>query len=104
MSKLGVGVGEDFPVDDSAPAQEEGGCCRDRHEAFRQWREQKRQWHRMRHEWRARKAAMREQFRREVLGDGLAPDERHHRQMHHIVLGALALIGLAALFSAHRDH
>ena len=101
MTKFGVGVGEDFPVDDSTPeaAQEDGGCCRDRHEAFRQWREQKRQWRRMRHEWHARRAAMREQFRREFFGD----TERQHRHFHHAVLGALALIGLAALFS-HRDH
>jgi hypothetical protein len=106
MSKLGVGVGEDFPVDDTAPNPEQSDCAQEHFEA---WREQRRQWRKMRHEWRAKRAAMREQFRaryghRHGPDDGVCADERHQRHVHHVVLGALALIGLAALFGAHRDH
>lgn len=111
MSKIDVSVGEDFPVD---PPQEheqhgnDGGCCGrhgaggDGYEAWRQWREQKRQWRRMRAEWRARRHAMRHQFRREYW-DRSAP--HHDRLVHSLVLGALAVIGIAAIFGGHHhDH
>ena len=108
MGKLGVGVGEDFPVDEGKQTGGESGCCGggDRHEAFHQWREQKRQRrHEMRAEWRARRQAMRARFREEFSANGDARSEhlRHHTQ--HLVLGALAVIGLAALFGhRHHDH
>ena len=107
MSKFGVGVGEDFPVDDTAPNPEQDDRAQ---EHFAAWCEQKRQWRKMRHEWRAKRAAMREQFRarhghhHHDADDGVVADDRHKRHVHHVVLGALALIGLAALFNAHREH
>ncbi|MDE2183605.1 MAG: hypothetical protein KGJ78_11355 [Alphaproteobacteria bacterium] len=110
MSKLGVGVGQDFPVGDAPKEQSTHGegCCGaessgDRYEAWRRWQEQKRYWRQMRADWRARRAAMREQFRREVCGED-DDVRRHHRVVHGVVLGALAVIGLAALFGHHHDH
>ena len=95
MSKFGVGVGEDFPVDEQAqgPAQEPGGCgAMDRDEAIRKWRQ-------MRFEWRARKRAMREQFRREFA------DDEHREHAKHVAgsvaVAVLALVGLAALIGRH---
>ena len=96
MSKFGVGVGEDFPVDEQAQGQEqESGCCgggMDRDEAIRKWRQ-------MRSEWRARKRAMREQFRREFA------DEGHREHAKHVAgslaVAVLAFVGLAALLGRH---
>ncbi len=104
MSKLDVGVGEEFPVSEGAAVPESGRCGADcgpgdRGEAYRQWREQKRQWHRqMRAEWRTRKHAMRERYRSEFSGanTGEGPHLSAHH-MRHLAIGALALIGLAAL-------
>jgi hypothetical protein len=89
MTKIGVGVGEEFPLDEPAQTtnnpedQEhrdgyrghgerfESGCCYSRTEyearraAYRQWRDEhralRRQW---RDEWRARKRAFRDELRR----------------------------------------
>lgn len=104
MSKLDVGVGEEFPVDDGVAAKESGkygtGCGPgDRGEAYRQWREQKRLWRRkIRAERHARRHAMRERFRREFPDDENG-EERHLRASHlrHMAIAVLALIGLAAL-------
>ncbi|MDE2164692.1 MAG: hypothetical protein KGJ53_16145 [Alphaproteobacteria bacterium] len=122
MSKFGVGVGEDFPVDEKAQqedtlhgddASSDPGCCgrgfhrhhgdshADHHEAWRRFR------HQMRAEWRARKRTMREQFRRgawEASDAHPAGDDRHGPRPHHFVIGALALIGLAALLGRHHDN
>jgi hypothetical protein len=115
MSKLGVGVGEEFPVDEekkceetaAAPGEDAdpcrcgpgshfGGTRAERREAMRRWR------HQMRSEWRARRRAMHEQFHRKFAG------EMHHHDARHVVgklaVAGLALIGLAALFHYHHDH
>ena len=107
MSKLDVGVGEEFPVDEGTAAQESGACgtgCGpgDRSEAYRQWREQKRQWRQqMRAEWRTRKHAMRERFRGEFSGADASEGPHlsaHH--MRHLAIGALALIGWRLFWAA----
>ena len=63
MSKIGVGIGEEFPADDSKSAEapegdrrkdERDAECAKRREAYRKWREQRRQW---RKEWRERSRA-----------------------------------------------
>ena len=63
MSKIGVGIGVEFPADDSKPAEapegdrrkdERDAECAKRREAHRKWREQRRQW---RKEWRERSRA-----------------------------------------------
>ena len=89
MSKFGVGVGEDFPVDEQAQETEFCGAGTGRGEAIRKW-------HQMRSEWRARKRAMREQFRREF-----AADADHHHRAGTLALAGLAVIGLAALLGRH---
>jgi hypothetical protein len=102
MSKIGVNVGEDFPVDEGAPpnTSEPEGCRGNRAEAFRQWHARKHQWHQKRAEWRARKRAMREQFREEFGRGGHFRGQR----AGHLALGVLALVGLAALLGfAHHD-
>jgi hypothetical protein len=121
MSKLGVGVGEEFPVDeekkrdDAAAPLGEGAssdpwCCDpgfgprfggphdDHHEAWRRWRNQ------MRAEWQAHRHAMHQHFhnRQPAEGEGEAP-HRYHPRPYHLVVGALAVIGLAALLG-HRHH
>lgn len=72
MSKIGVGIGEEFPADDSKPAEapegdrrkdERDAECAKRREAYRKWREQRRQWRKeWRKEWRERSRA----FQREL--------------------------------------
>jgi len=57
MTKIGVGIGEEFPADDSKPAEAPRGDRRNcahgsdearaaRREAHRKWREQRREWRR----------------------------------------------------------
>src|ERR1700761_7731458 len=87
MSKFGVGVGEDFPVDDgSGPgAGANQGQPRDDRAEYEDWkrrreahRAQHEQWHAQREEWRQRKHAFKEKIRaaaRESFGDDY--DDRH---------------------------
>ena len=108
MSKLGVGVGEEFPVDEQNRPQpeqnEEPGCCgadwhrqrQARREAWRRFR------HQMHEEFHARRRAMRDSLRQQDGVEILGPDVLRDRHLHHLVIGALAVIGLAALFSHHR--
>jgi hypothetical protein len=90
MSKIGVGIGEDFPVDDGQPRASRGDGREDgprregyqgdyrprddgrdddaeyaaRREAHRAWREQRREWKRQwRDEWRARRRDFRDRFK-----------------------------------------
>jgi tRNA A37 N6-isopentenylltransferase MiaA len=102
MSKIGVGVGEDFPVDEndkSGPEVEDLGNCHSRHRARRQaWHQFRRQ---MREEWHARRQAM-----RDALNDREAVEAIHDfrtRHLHHVLIGGLAVVGLAALFGALRS-
>ena len=81
MSKIGVGVGDDFPVDDgqgrntgSEPPPgddraefEEWKRRRDDYRAQREaWRAQREDWRKQRDEWRARRRAFRDQLRGEM--------------------------------------
>ena len=79
MSKIGVGIGEEFPADDSKPAEapesdrrrdERDAECAKRREAYRKWRDQRRQW---RKEWRERSRA----FQRE-LSEHIQENVRHN--------------------------
>jgi hypothetical protein len=71
MSKIGVGVGEDFPVDDGHGGAPGGGQApRSEQEEFEdwkrrrdQWRAQREQWRSQRDEWRAKKRAFRQKIR-----------------------------------------
>jgi hypothetical protein len=106
MSKLGVGVGEDFPLDEEKTRQagEESPCCgsewhRQRAQGREAWRRMREQ---MRAEWRARRHAMHQRFAERDPIEPIASAEAHSRHMHHLAVGALALIGLAALLGHHR--
>src|SRR5437868_12898588 len=76
MSKIGVGIGEDFPVDDGKPREgfrsderPQGDRDNDaeyaaRREAHRAWHDQRREWKRQwRDEWRARRRDFKSQFK-----------------------------------------
>jgi hypothetical protein len=92
MSKFGVGVGDDFPVDDgrgNEPGHDQAGPQDDRAE-YEEWkrrrdahRAQRDEWRRQREEWRDRKRAFKERVRaaaRESFGprDGDYEYERHY--------------------------
>lgn len=103
MSKFGVGVGEEFPLDEKPRAEGEGErCCGHgahdaRHEAWRRFK------HQMRAEWWARKRAMHDAYHHR---DGVeAMHDPHDHRIHHLIIGGLAMFGLAALLGAlrHRD-
>lgn len=83
MSKFGVGVGDEFPMDDGGRGNQPGGDQgqpRDDREEFEEWkrrrdahRAQREAWHRQREEWRERKRAFKEKVRqaaRETFGEG----------------------------------
>lgn len=97
MSKFGIGIGEEFPVDEqSQPDVPEEGAHRCRHgrhghhKAWRHFRQRmKAEWHSRHHGRHGRNADG-----VEVLGDLRA----HH--VHKLVIGGLALIGVAALIGA----
>ena len=121
MSKIGVGVGEDFPVDDghgAAPGGPQGP--RSEQEEFEdwkrrrdQWRAQREQWRAQRDEWRARKRAFKQKIReaaQESFGqewDGYRYDRyRRSRGFGPIwavipILGIVLFVSLiAAIFKA----
>ena len=106
MSKIGVGVGEDFPVneeprDHTEPEVEDLGDCRGgrqaRREAWRRFR------HQMHAEWHARRRAWRDHLHDRDPVEAMA--EFRGRHLHHLIVGGLAVVGLAALLGAlhHRD-
>ena len=82
MSKIGVGVGEDFPVDDGAGKTGPGDDDRAEYETWKrrrdawrarreQWRADQDEWRQRRDEWRARRRAFKEKVRnaaRETFG------------------------------------
>ncbi|HEY5339360.1 MAG TPA: hypothetical protein VIJ85_14220 [Rhizomicrobium sp.] len=81
MSKFGVGVGDDFPVDDGSGNAAGGDQApRDDREDYEEWkrrreahRAQREQWRAQREEWRNRKRAFKEKVRaaaRESFGAG----------------------------------
>lgn len=94
MSKFGVGVGDDFPVDDGNGRGEGGdqGPPRDEREEFEDWkrrreahRARREQYRQQRAEWQERKRAFKEKIRaaaRESFGDARYDDDRGYRGWH----------------------
>jgi len=107
MTKLDVGIGEEFPLDEDAPRQPENkaesvGCDEDwrnrrrqRREAWRRFRDQ------MHAEWHGRRRGFRDGLNRQ--DDAEILDALRSRHVQHLALGALALIGLAALLGLRRN-
>jgi len=86
MTKIGVGIGEEFPADDTKPAKAPAGDRRTgrcgssedravRREAYRKWREQRRAWRR---QWRK---ALHEQ-RNERRSDWRAWSRTFQHELH----------------------
>ena len=102
MSKIGVGVGEDFPVDENdkeEPAVEDLGTCHQRHRARREaWRRFKQQMHQ---EWHPRRRAFRDAVNEN--DDVEAIHVLRDKQLHHLIIGGLAVLGLAAIIAGLRQ-
>jgi len=105
MSKIGVGVGEDFPVDEknrpdteSGPEVEDLGTCHSRNDARRDaWRQFR---HQMHEEWHAKRRAFRDRLNER---DGVeAIHDFRERHLHHLIVGGLAVLGLAAIITGLR--
>lgn len=114
MTKYGVGVGEDFPLDEDNRRPGEEGAehepggphpyhGEDWHRRRRQAREALRQMRaQMRAEWRARCREMHDRFRQSEPvepADGVRADKLMH--LAQVGIAALAVIGLAALLGRH---
>lgn len=94
MSKFGVGVGDDFPVDDGngQGASGDQGPPRDDREEFEEWkrrreahRARREQYRQQREEWRERKRAFKEKIRaaaRESFGEGRYDGDHHYYGWH----------------------
>lgn len=100
MSKFGVGVGEDFPVDENKSetgAEDLGHCHRGHHGRKEAWRKFR---HQMHEEWHARRRAF-----RDGLNDRDAVEAIRQHHLHHLIVGGLAVLGLAAIIAGlrHRD-
>jgi hypothetical protein len=120
MTKIAVGIGEDFPADDSKPAETPNGDrrgeradqshydarCAARRQAYRKWREQRRQWKRQwRNEWRAHRRAFSAELR------GSIPEIHDGRSRTHpfdwntpilwAVLGIIAAIAVVSFLLSH---
>ena len=130
MSKIGVGVGDDFPVDDGAPKNDSGPQApRDDRAEFEEWkhrrdayRAQKDAWRAQREEWRARRddwkahikaqsRAWRDDFREDIragAGEFAGPYGRYRRRGYFPFYGllmrilfAVAAIALIVFVFAH---
>lgn len=94
MSKIGVGVGEDFPV-----AEDVNETSENNQENCRHGRHGRERWGHFRHKMRELRAA-RHAFHHH---HGDAEDMMAHIRAHHLkglLIGGLALIGAAAILSA----
>ncbi len=116
MGKLGVGVGDDFPIDEGKPRdaappgagpdyEKEREEWRKRREEWRkqrdEWREKRRQW---RDEWRRKRREFREEMRARYGGDFDDYEPwRWYGDPHHLfrILGILALIVVTIMIFSH---
>ena len=105
MSKIGVGVGEDFPVDENKPEPDAAeaeylGTCHSRHQARRDaWRRFR---HQMHEEWHAKRRAFRDGLNDREAAEAI--QEFRARHLHHLIVGGLAVLGLAAIIAGFRRH
>jgi hypothetical protein len=75
MTKIGVGVGEDFPMEDRPSGQgggegPPGGCGWSQDWDSAEWRARREEWRQQRREWRARHREWRGNFRAEMRARG----------------------------------
>jgi hypothetical protein len=114
MSKFGVGVGDDFPVDDGSGQGADGnqGPSGDDRADYEEWkrrreahRASREQWRAQREEWRGRRRAFKEKIRaaaRESFGDDWE-DRRYRRRAYHgfrfPLLALIPILGLVLVVS-----
>jgi len=93
MSKIGVGVGEDFPVDDSKQQEQGRDWDRefaDRRDAHQRWHDQRREWKR---QWKEEWYAQRGGFHAVYAGHrGVGP-----RLSWNAIFAVLAVLGVIAI-------
>jgi len=66
MGKLGVGIGDDFPIDEPNEPDSANPEARAQYEAKREeWRKARAEWRKRRDEWRAKRRELREEWHRE---------------------------------------
>jgi hypothetical protein len=114
MGKLGVGIGDDFPVDDGKP--ENGSPDPDYEKQREEWRRKSDEWHRAREEWRERRRQWRDEwrkkkreFRQEMkarYGDAFDDHDHYnhwHTDSHHVmrIIAIVALIAVTIMIFSH---
>ncbi|HEV2562963.1 MAG TPA: hypothetical protein VGT78_12555 [Rhizomicrobium sp.] len=86
MSKIGVGVGEDFPVDDGPGKTGNEQDDRAEYEEWRrrraEWRAQRERWRSQRDEWRAKRRAFKEKVRN-AAHETFGPEWESYRRARH---------------------
>jgi hypothetical protein len=108
MGKLGVGVGDDFPIDEGKGPTNGPQNDPDYEKQREEWRRQREEWHRSREEWRERRRQWRDawrqkkrEFRAEMKARyGDAYDDDHHHHWHydsHQFMRVIAIVGLVAV-------
>lgn len=113
MSKIGVGIGEDFPVDDGESG---GGDDRADYEAWKRrrdewrakrdhWRAEQEEWRQRRAEWRARRRAFKQKVRdaaRESFGpeyDAYRDARWRYRAYWPFGYGVLRILGIVLVIA-----
>jgi len=111
MSKIGVGVGEDFPVDDGKGEDDraEFEAWKRRRDEWRakreQWRQERDEWQQRRDEWRARKRAFKQKVRdaaRDTFGpeyDAYRDARVRYRAYWPFGYGVLRIIGIVLVIA-----
>ena len=90
MSKFGVGVGDEFPIDDNNNGGRDQAQPQDDRAEFEEWkrrrdahRAQREEWRRQRDEWRERKRAFKERVRQAARESfGARADDYEHRHYY----------------------
>src|ERR1700756_3652829 len=92
MSKFGVGVGDDFPVDDgrgNEPGRDQAQQPQDDRAEYEEWkrrrdahRAQREEWRRQREEWKERKRAFKERVR-QAARESFGAHARDYEDRHY---------------------
>jgi hypothetical protein len=115
MGKFGVGVGDDFPIDDgnkpeTGAADAGADHAKDREEYERrreEWRKQRDEWRARRNQWRDEWRRRKREFRAEMhkrYGDDYDGHDHHwHYSGDHVVklLGLLGLVAVTIMIFSH---
>jgi len=116
MAKLGVGIGDEFPIDEPKQPEHADPAARAEYERKREeWRKARAEWRRRREEWRAKRRELREEwhrqreeFRAEMCRRFSEHPERptggdHHEDGSVNVMLVVAVLALAAIVLVAAD-